>query len=44
MNLDQTIRIIGDKKFQVGKVFEKISDAQGDTVIDITTGKNIQND
>ena len=30
--------IINNKRFQIGKVYEKLSEAKGDRVIDITTG------
>jgi len=35
---NNTIRIIENKRFQIGKVYEKLSEAKGDRVIDITTG------
>ncbi len=38
MNGNHTIRIINNKRFQIGKVYEKLSEAKGDRVIDITTG------
>lgn len=38
MNNDSVIRIIDNKRFQIGKVYEKLSDAKGERVIDITTG------
>lgn len=41
MTLDQTIRIIGNLRFQIGKVYEKLSEAKGDRVIDITTGVTV---
>lgn len=44
MTLDQTIRIIENKRFQVGNVFEKLTDATGDDIIDITTGEQVKND
>ena len=44
MSLDQTIRIIENKRFQIGKVYEKISEAEGDRVIDVTTGQEINHD
>ena len=34
----QTIRIMNNKRFQIGKVYEKLSEAKGERVIDITTG------
>jgi hypothetical protein len=37
----QTIRIINNQRFQLGKVYEKLSEAHGDKVIDITTGTAI---
>lgn len=39
MTLDHTLRIVDNKRFQIGKVYEKLSEAKGDRVIDITTGK-----
>ena len=39
MTLDHTLRIVDNKRFQIGKVYEKLSEAKGDKVIDITTGK-----
>lgn len=38
MTSKQTIRIIGNTRFQIGVVYEKLSEAKGDRVIDITTG------
>jgi hypothetical protein len=38
MNHESTIRIIENKRFQIGKVYERLSEAKGDRVIDITTG------
>ena len=38
MDGNHTIRIINNKRFQVGRVYEKLSEAKGDRVIDITTG------
>ena len=44
MTGNQTIRIIENKRFQIGQVFERLSEAKGDKVIDITSGMSIQND
>ena len=41
MSLHHVLRIIENKRFQVGKIFEKLSEAQGERVIDITTGMNV---
>jgi len=38
MTHEHTIRIIGNKRFQIGKVYERLSEAKGERVIDITTG------
>lgn len=38
MTLEHVLRIIDNKRFQIGKVYEKLSEAKGDRVIDITTG------
>ena len=38
LTLGQTIRIINNQRFQIGKRFEKLSEAQGERIIDITTG------
>jgi len=41
MSLNQVIRIIENKRFQIGERFEKLSDAHGDNIIDISTGSPI---
>ena len=41
MSLNHVIRIIDNKRFQVGKIYEKLSDAKGETVIDITNSNQI---
>ena len=41
MSLDQSIRIIENKRFQIGKIYEKLSDAKGDKIIDITNNTQI---
>lgn len=38
MSPNHTIRIINNKRFQIGQVYEKLSEAKGERVIDITTG------
>lgn len=38
MTLSHVLRIIENKRFQIGKRFERLSEAKGDRVIDITTG------
>ena len=38
MNNNQTIRIIENNRFQIGRVFEKLSEANGERIIDISTG------
>lgn len=37
----QIVRIIENKRFQVGERFEKLSDTHGDNIIDISTGSPI---
>ena len=44
MTLFHVLRIMENKRFQIGKRFEKLSEANGDRVIDITTGIAVQND
>jgi len=41
MSLNHVIRIIENKRFQIGKRFEKLSDVHGDNIIDISTGSPI---
>ena len=38
MTHEDTIRIISNMRFQIGKVYEKLSEAKGGRIIDITTG------
>jgi len=44
MTQGYTIRIINNQRFQIGKVYEKLSEAEGDRVIDIVSGMTVQND
>lgn len=44
MGVADTIRIIDNKRFQVGRVYEKLSDAKGERVFDITTGLAVQDE
>lgn len=44
LNSDQVIRVIENKRFQIGKRVTKLSEADGSKVIDITSGKIVKND
>ena len=44
MTPNHVIRIIENKRFQIGKIYEKLSEAIGDRIIDITSGAIVQND
>ena len=44
MGLDNTLRVINNEKFQIGKRFEKLSEITEGEIIDITTGELIKND
>ena len=41
MTLEHALRIIDNKRFQIGKVYEKLSESKGEKVIGIVTGENI---
>ena len=41
MTPTQVVRIIENKRFQVGERFEKLSEVHGDNIIDISTGSHI---